>query len=332
MRSRRSFLRSGALVAAAGVAGCTGRGAGDGPLRIAFQAPAETVDINTWHGVTEYTDVETDVTVFEGVDLAVQSVLSGEADIARGSVTAAATLAETEEPFRFVAAPVRSTDYVLVTRSGIDSLEAIVEQDATIGMSAPTGLDAVQVAAVMLEAGVIDSADELNYQRVGYSGARRSAVIEGEIDVSPQHYAQWRSMREEADLNNLLAFGDRLDSWIQETFMLPPRTLEQRPDAVQSFLEGQLRANRALYGDYELYQSVVERHVDGAPPASVLEPTYEFVTGIDIWPRNGGLTRDRVDYMLDLTDRLGVTEERVPTDEILERGPLDDALEAVGRA
>jgi hypothetical protein len=340
MSTRRRFVRRiGAAIGVGGLAGLAGCGAttsgggSDEPLRVAFQAPAESVDINTWHGVTEYADdTRIETQTFEGVDLAVQSVLAGEADVARGSVTAAATIADAGEPVEFVVSPIRSTDYVLVTRPGIESLADIVEGDAVIGMSAPTGLDAVQTAAVMFEAGVIDDVDELNFQRVGYSSARKTAIQEGEIDVSPQHYAQWLDMREGTELNNLFAFGDRLDRWIQETFMLPPRTLESKGDQVRSFLEGQLRANRALYDDYELYREVVGRHVDGGGPSeAILEPTYEFLTDIEVWPPNGGLARADVSYMLELTNQLGVTDERVSTDEVLNRTPLEAALDEVGR-
>jgi hypothetical protein len=62
-----------------------------------------------------------------------------------------------------------------------------------------------------------------------------------------------------------------------------------------------------------------------------LEPTYEFLTDIQVWPRNGGLARADVSYMLELTNQLGVTGGRVPTDEVLNRSPLEAALDEVGR-
>jgi hypothetical protein len=339
---RRKFLKSGAAtttaVGAAGLSGCSALAGGSETLKLAYQAPAETVDINTWYAAKgiaprEY-DLDPEVSVFEGVDLAVQSVLADEAHLARGSVTAAATIVDAGKDFEFVFAPVHSTDYVLVTRPEITSLEQIVEQDAVIGMSAPTGLDAVQMAALMFEKGVIDNVDELNFQRVGYSGARKSAILEGSIDVSPQHYAQWLTMKgEESDLNRLAAFGDVLDKWIQETFLVPSKTVEDRREQLVDFLAAQLLADRRLYGDYERYRGLVEEHVEGGGPSDeILQKTYQFVTDIDIWPPDGGLTQENVDYMLDLSNRVGLTDTRIPTDQVLNRGPLGDALERVGEA
>jgi ABC-type nitrate/sulfonate/bicarbonate transport system substrate-binding protein len=343
---RRKFLaRAGQTAtgaALASLAGCSSidrltGGGGSQELALAFQAPAETTDINTWYGAREIAPeeqgLETTVKVFEGVDLAVQSVLAGETSIARGSVTAAATVVESGKPFEFLIAPLRSTDYVLVTRPEIDSLEAIVEEDAVIGMSAPTGLDAVQVAALMFENDVIDDVSELNFQRVGYSSARRGALLQGDIDVSPQHYAQWLSMREEdPDLNKLAEFGAQLDDWIQETFMAPAEVVERNRESVVAFFAAQLEANRRLYGDYENYRRLVQTYVPGGgPDEEILRPTYDFLTDIEIWPRNGGLTEANVDYMLDLSDRVGLTDERIPTDEVTNRGPLEDALSEVGR-
>jgi hypothetical protein len=339
---RRKFIKRGAAAATAvgttGLAGCSAFGGGSAGLKLAYQAPAETVDINTWYSAKEIAPQEYDLSpgidVFEGVDLAVQSVLAGKAHVARGSVTAAATIVDAGQDFEFVFAPVRSTDYVLVTRPEITSLEDIVEQDAVIGMSAPTGLDAVQMAALMFEEGVIDSVDELDFQRVGYSGARKSAILEGSIDVSPQHYAQWLTMREEnADLNRLATFGDVLGKWIQETFLVPSKTLENRREQLVDFLAAQLLADRRLYGNYERYQRLVGEYVEGGGPGeSVLRETYDFVTDIDIWPPNGGLTQENVDYMLDLSNRVGLTDSRIPTEQVMNRDPLADALERVGEA
>lgn len=339
---RRKFLKRGAVattaVGAAGLAGCSAIAGDSAGLKLAYQAPAETVDINTWYSAKEIApqeyDLSPEVNVFEGVDLAVQSVLAGKAHLARGSVTAAATIVDAGEDFEFVFAPVRSTDYVLVTRPEITSLEDIVEQDAVIGMSAPTGLDAVQMAALMFEKGIIDSADELNFQRVGYSGARKSAIQEGSIDVSPQHYAQWLTMQaENADLNRIATFGDVLDNWIQETFLVPSETVSDRREQLVDFLAAQLLADRRLYGDYERYRGLVEEYVEGGGPSEeILRKTYQFVTDIDIWPPDGGLTRENVDYMLNLSTRVGLTESRIPTDRVLNRDPLADALERVGEA
>ncbi|MEF8819197.1 MAG: ABC transporter substrate-binding protein [Haloferacaceae archaeon] len=334
---RREFLRQAGIVATGGgalsVAGCSMRGASGAtePLRLAFQAPAETTDVNTWVGAREFAakrELDVTVDVFEGVDLAVQSVLAGEADVARGSVTAVASVLEAGRPFEFVVTPIRSTDYVLATQPGIESLADIVEQDATIGMSAPTGLDAVQVAAVMFQAGAIDSVDELNYQRIGYSGARQEAMLGGDIDVSPQHYAQWLDMREQnGELNNLLRFGETLDNWIQEVFMVPSDVLETRRDDVVSFVAAQLQAYRTLYNGYDRYEQAVQEYVPGGgPDKSILAPTYDFLTDIGIWPRDGDLQRANVDYMLDLSARVGLTDGRIPTDKPLNRGPLDEAL------
>jgi hypothetical protein len=194
-------------------------------------------------------------------------------------------------------------------------------------MSAPNGLDAVQTIALLSERGVIDSADELNFQRVGYSSARRSALLEGSIDVSPQHYAQWLAMREEGSLHNLARFGTVLDSWIQETYMVPTGVIEAKRDALVEFVAAQLLANRRLTGNYERYASLIDEHVEGGGPSEEIQrETYDFLTDISVWPPEGGLGQEEVDYMLDLSARVGLTDERIPTDDVMDRSILEDAL------
>lgn len=76
------------------------------------------------------------------------------------------------------------------------------------------------------------------------------------------------------DLNRLLTFGERLDRWVQEAFMIPRETLERKRPEITAFIKGQLRANRALYDGFDRYRSIVERYVPGGGPGTdVLRPT-----------------------------------------------------------
>lgn len=347
--SRRKVLsRSGqavALSSAAGMAGCmssiTGGGSsgdsGSGNLSMAYSAPAAADDVTTWYGprdiAPEEFDLETEIQVFEGIDLAIQSVLAGQAELARGSTTAASTIIETGKPFKMIGSTAFNTDYVLVTSPDIESLQDIVDQNAVVGMSAPTGLDVVQLAAVMFQEGVIESVDELNLERIGFSSSRQNAMLNGDIDVSPQHYDQWLAMQEEnPDLNMLLRFGDELDDWVQEVYMAPEETIENKPDELTSLLKAQLRAHRDVYDQgFDLYLDLVREYVPGGgPEEESLRTNFEYMTEIEIWPPDGDLEQSSVDNMLDVADRVGLTDSRVPTDEAMDRSFLDQALEDIG--
>jgi ABC-type nitrate/sulfonate/bicarbonate transport system substrate-binding protein len=310
---------------------------GVGSLSMSYSAPAAAGDVTTWYGPREIASqeygLETTINVFEGIDLAIQSVLAGQTDIARGSTTAAATIIETGKPFKMIGATASNTDYVLVTSPDITSLQDIVDQDAVVGMSAPTGLDVVQLAAVMFEEGVIEDTSELNLQRIGYSSARQNAMLNGDIDVSPQHYGQWLTMREEnPDLNNLFSFGDRLDNWVQEVYMAPEEAINEKPEELTALLKGLITGHRNMYNEgFSLYSEMVNKYVPGGgPPEEQLQASFEFLSEIEIWPRNGGLTEDDVDKMLSTANNVGLTEERVPTDDAMDRSLLDSALEDIG--
>jgi ABC-type nitrate/sulfonate/bicarbonate transport system substrate-binding protein len=345
-RTGYAMALTSALGGLAGCAGGAGGGSGSGSgsdgdsletLRMAYSAPAAADDVSTWYGPRDIApdeySLETEIQVFEGIDLAIQSVLAGQADMARGSTTAASTIIETGKPFKMICSTAFNTDYVLVTSPEIESLQDIVDKDAVMGMSAPTGLDVVQTAAVMFNEGIIDSVDELNLQRVGFSSARQTALINGEIDVSPQHFDQWLAMKEEApDLNMLLRFGDELDQWVQEVFMAPQDTIDNMPDELAALIKGLLVGHRNIYDQgFDLYLDLVRKYVPGGGPSEeALRTNFDYMTEINIWPPNGDLERSSVDAMLDIADKVGLTESRVATDDAMDRSILDRALEDIG--
>lgn len=346
--NRRKILSRTAQVAAlgstAGLAGCSsltggGGGSGTGNLSLAFSAPAAADDVTTWYGPREIApeefDLETQIQVFEGIDLAIQSVLAGQAEVARGSTTAASTIIETGKPFKMIGSTASNTDYVLVTSSEITSLQDIVDQNAVVGMSAPTGLDVVQLAAVMFDDGIIDNVDELNLQRVGYSSARQNALIGGEIDVSPQHYDQWLAMKEEdPSLNVLFRFGEKLENWVQEVYMAPEDTINNKPDELTNLLKAQLQAHRNLYDQgFDLYLDLVRKYVPGGGPSEeALRTNFDYMTEINIWPPNGDLEKEAVDKMLETANQVGLTDSRVSTDDAMDRTFLDNAIEDIGKS
>jgi ABC-type nitrate/sulfonate/bicarbonate transport system substrate-binding protein len=357
------------VAVATGLAGCSGGGDGDGgdggdggggtqepsdggggsdstpeptpepleELQIAHPAAPESSGVNVWLGLREIApqDYGLSATIksFDNTSLATQATLAGEADIARGTITRVGQLAQQDRPFSAIVCMAKSTDYVLVSQPNITSLEQIVDEDAVIGMNAPSSIDIVQTATIMKQEGLIDSVDDLNLQQIGFSSARQTAMLSGDIDVSAQHYSQWLVMQEEnPDLNLLTEFGNALPEWIQEVYYAPDTAIEENPEEMAAFCKSIVAGNRAMYEmDFSEYQSLVKRYVPGGGPnEEILRESFSFLQDINFWPPNGDLRTENVQFMVDNATDLGLLEGSLSQEDVLNRDPLDQALEDMG--
>jgi hypothetical protein len=299
---------------------------------------AETVDSPRWEARSvagEEHGLDVEFEIFENDDLMVQSLLSGSLDYAGGTVAQVASLYEQGmQNIKLVNCHSQTTDYVLVAQSDITSLEQVVEEDRSIGISSSWGATSgLQTVAAFMQEGLIESPDDLNPQRIGFSSARQAAMISGDVDVSPQHYSQWLSMREQGDFNLLLTFGEFLENWVQATDIAPQATIDNYHTELSTFAQAEAQVHRNLYNNgFDYYQDIVTSYVvGGGPDEENLRTTYDFLSELEIWPRNLDLTEDSVDFMLDVVDSIGLTEERVPTDEVMDRTIIESALDEVGR-
>lgn len=344
MKRRQVLRRSGTALATAtgiGIAGCTGGPGGDGTptdlekLKIVHSSPGSPDVINAFlakkYAEEEY-GLDNPHQGLEGADLAAQAVVAGEGDMFRASVFSTMSLIDVGQPFKFIAAASSGTNYYLVTAPHIESLEDIVEQDAVIGMGSPTGIEVIQIAAVLFQEGLIDSVDELNLQRIGYSSARMQAIMNDEIEVSANTYQQWLQIQEERpDINGLFAFGKKLNNWVQTGFSTTPTIMEDKREEVVRFLAGYLQANRALNDDFQTYVDAVRTYTPGGgPERELLKQNWEFLTDIGMWPVNGGVDVD-MNTVLDAGHQTGVVDEKIAPDTFADKSLLEEALDRVGK-
>lgn len=350
-----------ALGSAASMAGCTGGGDGDGdgdgdtpastPTATATPGLSERLEdvkigVGTWevsaiHAATGLHEILPDkigwqpqTQVIDGSDILTQAILSGNVDA--GNFGSSASLAASQRiPFRAFHGYIKSSDYVLVTQSHIESLQDIMDKEASIGVNSFVGPSSLQVFMSLLNGGVIteDEIPQVQEQmvRVGFSGSRQAAMIAGDIDVSTQHWAQWVAMRGEGDFNKLVEFAADLDTYLASVYSTRQQTLDEKTEELSYVCEGLMLGARAMYNDFDYFVDSVRTWVPGGgPDRATLEVLYEYYNTRPIWSVNGALTEESMQAMIDISATVGIIDEPIPVDEAMDPRPLNMALDRIG--
>lgn len=341
--SRRGFLKTaGAGVAISStLAGCLGdlggsTGSGGG-LSIELAVPiASTNDVNWWYGVREIAveeyGLDAEATVMQGGrDIMLQSTLSGQVDGFRESPTSIMQLIDQGKDIKYIATDNAGTQYVLMGNPGFETLEDVVEKEARIGMaSSITGLSGFQVVATLMAEGVIDSVDEVadQFVQIGYSSDRLAALVNGDIDVSPQLYTQWVGSREDhPDLNLIIRMADALTDWATYGWIALPEEIEQNRDAYVAMFKGIQQANDEISNDYNLYRDLVNKYVTEPPNENVLQTAYELFVDMNYWKTPLTTSQSTIDFQVNVMRQLGMLENQLTHDQVVDNSAAQAAAD-----
>jgi hypothetical protein len=316
-------------------------------LSVTYEAGFGTEEANAYYArdvAAEEHNLDATITVTDGSDISLQSQVAGQSELSRAGLLNAAPIVEQGKPFKSLFGINSGTDYCLVVNSEeVQSWDDLLSEDGNgppIGMNNPRNTDVLQIVGSMLERGTLSSDDASSYQdlmnlvQIGYSSARTAAIQTGDIAAGALHHGQWLRIREEnPQLENLGYFIDELPYWGSINFMATPDNIEANQELYTRWAKSHIQASRELReGSADQYVEVVRKYAPGGgPDEEELRQTYSFIEEVGLYPNNGGLSEDAMDFMLDLADLTGVTESRVPTDEMFDSTVLDAALDDLGR-
>ena len=82
-----------------------------------------------------------------------------------------------------------------------------------------------------------------------------------------------------------------------------------------------------LLASFEAFESACKQLMEEPPPTEELEELFDILKEHEIYPVDGGITDERLQYMIDLGKEEGVIEGDLTPDDVLDRRPLERALE-----
>lgn len=307
-------------------------------LNLGVPAPNET-GIPTWYGLREVAkEFNLDVTlnVLADTNILLQAMLSGQTEGSRDSMLAIMPIIDQGKPMKYLFNTQRATDYVLVGGPDFDSLDDLVNQNARLGAASDSlrSFTTLQVVVVLMQNGVIDAPEDiLDYiVPVGYSSSRMTALINGNIDVSPQHWSQWLQIKEDhPDMNLLSVFGEEIDVWPQIGYYSSPTILEEKREEWVRALMAVSTATQRINEDYQLYRRKVRKYTPGGGPENeALRASWEFFRDINYHPADGAMSKDTAQFLVDLAKRVDIVSDELTVDEVIDTSIVEEALDRLG--
>jgi NitT/TauT family transport system substrate-binding protein len=323
--TRRKTMGSGAIAATLLLTGLP-VAAQDDPLSIAFGDIASVESLNLLIAMerTEERGVPMELTFFNSEDVAVQAVLTGEADIGVGAPYA--FIQNSGAPIRMFYRMSTLLFFPVVNSEVYSGWEDLDGQEVTVH-SRGSGTEALMR--------LMEQQHGIEYSNISYvpgSEVRAGAMLQGTIDASIVDAANFRLLQEEG--------GDKFQrlpldgvNATDEALYATTEVLETRADDIEVFVEELLRTWADINEDPAIVGELREEYglLPDLPEEVAREavPYYAEAVENGIYPEDGGAPQDAADDIafLAAAGQVEATDE-VDASEYWDFGPLEAAQAA----
>ena len=324
MTTRRSLMK-GAVVAAALTAAPAA--AQEEPLRVAFGDIASVESLNLLIAMerTKERGVPMELTFFNSEDVAVQAVLTGEADIGVGAPYA--FIQNSDAPIRMFFRMSELLFFPVVNSEVYSSWEDLDGEEVTVH-SRGSGTEALMR--------LMEQVHDIEFSQISFvpgSEVRAGAMLQGTIDASIVDAANFRLLQEEAPGKFVRLPVEGVDA-TDEALYASTQVLEERADDIQVFVEELLRTwadveeNPAIVGELREQYDLLPDLPDEAASATV--PYYTEAVEGGVYPTDGGSPQNAADDIafLSAAGQVEAPEGEVDASAYWDVGPLEAAKAA----
>jgi len=211
-----------------------------------------------------------------------------------------------------IGSPTSRMDYVLVTKSGIDSVADL--KGATIAMSGPDGFNTMLTRLLMRKEG-LDPNSDARFVQIGGSPERAAALLAGTVDAATLHVEDWFEIRSRTDgLTSIITVGEVLPELPSDVYFGLRSFWEANEDLATALACANLEANAQFAQDRQGYIDFVMPIVDGATAQGVGD-AWDFAMAEQMWPTDPA----------EILNPAGFQEL---ADTMLEAGELDAPVDA----
>lgn len=317
--------------------GC-GERVADSALRVAITSPTQPSYVETIYGPVHYgaefglNITADDFRIFDSHATATQTVLAGQADIVGGSFVSHLIIRERGLDFKMFCPFVNMDDFVMAGRNGVTEVEQLFDPDTRVAIDSPGGASGVILNAMLQAAGTGKTIADLPNVRILESSALRSSVFVADgVDATVIHLTQFKQAAEQvSDAVIITTLYKDVPVFIKEAFAAPASWLEENLELAASFCASVLKAARELPRDFDLFVSAVNEFVGVPPSEAMLRETFDLISTYEFWPKNGDLEPEAIIQMAKMAVLSGVLEEVPDPNEVVDRRPMNRALELLG--
>jgi NitT/TauT family transport system substrate-binding protein len=273
-----------------------------------------------------------DFTIFDSSTTLTQSALSGQVDVGGQSTIAQLLLIDKGLPFKIFASYSVSDDFVIASRGDVKSLEQLKDPKTVVAVDSPGGAGQAVFDAMLKSAGAgFLSGDIPKKIVVESSGERASALAGGDCDATVIHVVQANAIQKEKGDVNILAklYGD-VPNFMKEAYAARVDWLDENVETAAAITASLIQSSRDLLLDYSAFEKASNDLMEEPPAPADLKQLFGIIKDNDVYPSDGGITDDRIQFMIDLAKESGLIKTDLTPDKVLDRRPLERAMELVG--
>lgn len=298
-------------------------------LRVGFSGQPDFTQIANFKWLEDMGtkhDVAAEDVIFEGTAPPFRALVAGEVEMVVGQVPPGVLLVtETGEDLVMIAGDVQASDYMLVSVQDLTSIEDLPGR--TVGTAGEGAVsDSLTLAALQNEG--IDT-DAVEFLQIGGTGARMAALLSGQVDAAPAHFAEGYATVEEG-LYDLYPVHEGIGPYLFHGVWTTRAWAEENPVLAQLAVDEFIETVRWAATSEEEYMAASETVVEGLSEAARRQAYAKFLE-IDLFALNGGLEPELIDQTIAIEQQVGGLPEDIPEpDEWVYRDFVDSYLERFG--
>lgn len=255
-------------------------------------------------------------------DVPVTAVVRGDVDFGSSSVTAVFSAIQAGADLKmFLQA--RKTEYVMLTTKDIETAADLDGKRLAIH-SQVSSTTLVAKAFLKDYPGV-----EPEWLIIPGSPNRVAALLADEIDATPAQWGDLFTAEKErpGDFHVLSKFAEDLPLLVDAVYYAKPEFLAEHADFVKAWIETELEVRRRYATDRAFLVEQTPKYVAIDP--EVIVATADAYIDTDVWPVNGGLSLEELQYTWDLQVEMGLldAEPAIDVATTIDRSLLDEVLE-----
>jgi ABC-type nitrate/sulfonate/bicarbonate transport system substrate-binding protein len=258
-------------------------------------------DITYWSQLLTQRGMKNDLKWIDDPSAALRAVVANAGDAYIGSLPSAIKAVQnTNADLKVVAINNQASDYVLVTKPEITSLDQL--KGKTIGIASPGSAGEV-ILKIALKLKGIDSS-QINFVSIGGTNARVAALLAGKIDGAPAHVAEAAVAEDTGKVKTLFTTGDVMGLYLQSGLIASGAWLKANPQVAQQVVDAFIDASRWAGSNKAEYIDLSKKLEPKMTDQERAE-SYDLYQKIKLFPTDGGLSADSVSHFIELAQQTG---------------------------
>jgi ABC-type nitrate/sulfonate/bicarbonate transport system substrate-binding protein len=273
-----------------------------------------------------------DFTIFDSSTTLTQSALSGQVDIGGQSTIAQLLLIDKGLPFKIFSTYSVSDDFVIASRGDVKTIAQLKDPKTVVACDSPGGAGQAVFDAMLKSANAgFLSGDIPKKIVIESSGERASALESGDCDATVIHVVQANAIKKQKGDVNIIAklYGD-VPNFMKEAYAARTDWLDKNVETAAAVTASLIQSSRDLLADYSAFEKASDDLMEEPPPPEDLKTLFDILKSNDVYPSDGGITDERIQFMIDLGKESGLLKTDLTPDKVLDRRPLQRAMELVG--